>query len=147
MRQLNVLMAIPLLLAACTSATPAGCQPSKIQISEIQFLEIQADMQSDGEAWALLFFETAHTNEDEKIVWRITGESDEFHAQAESEDGTIIRPSWLEYHGGSNWRRPGQEWGTGFNFPTAGCWKITVTRDTTVGTIAIDVVAPEQNGK
>lgn len=90
-------------------------------------------MQSDGEVWTLLFFETAHPNEDEKIVWRITDESNEFNAQARSEDGMILAPIWVEYHGGSNWQRSGQEWGMGFNFLTPGCWKITVTRDETVG--------------
>ena len=96
-------------------------------------------MKSDGEIWALLFFETAHTNEDEKIVWRVTGEVDEFQAEARSEEGTIITPIWAEYHGGSNWQRPGQEWGTGFNFPTAGCWTITVVRGKTAGTISLEV--------
>ncbi len=99
-------------------------------------------MKSDGEMWALLFFETAHTNEDEKIVWRVTGEADELHAEARSEEGTIITPIWVEYHGGSNWQRPGQEWGMGFNFPTTGCWTITVTRGATTGTISIDVLDP-----
>ena len=99
-------------------------------------------MKSEGEVWALLFFETAHTNEDEKIVWRITGEGDEFHAQAQSEDGTNWAPIWTEYHGGSNWHRPGQEWGTGFNFPKPGCWKITVTRGETTGEIALEVLDP-----
>jgi len=102
-------------------------------------------MESDGEMWALLFFETAHANEDEKIVWRITGTDEEFQAQAQSEDGTIILPIWSEYHGGSNWQRPGQEWGTGFNFPTPGCWTIGAARGTTIGEIFIDVLPPLQN--
>jgi len=47
------------------------------------------------------FFEAAHTNEDEKIVWRITGTGEEFHVQAQNEDGTIILPIWgPEYQGG-----------------------------------------------
>jgi hypothetical protein len=131
MRQLFLFFAIPILLTACAPAisteTQPVCQPSKIQKSENEFLEIQGRMKSDGELWALLFFETAHINEDEKIVWRITGTGEEFHAQAQNEDGTIIKPIWTEYHGGSNWQRPGQEWGTGFNFPEPGCWKVTVT--------------------
>ena len=99
-------------------------------------------MQSEGEIWALPFFETAHANDDEKIVWRITGEGDEFQAQAQSEDGAVIQPIWTEYHGGSSWQRPGQEWGTGFNFPTPGCWTITVSRGETRGAISLDVLAP-----
>jgi len=96
-------------------------------------------MKTKGELWALLFFETAHVDEDEKIVWRISGEGDQFQAQAENEEGTRIQPVWMEYHGGSNWQRPGQEWGTGFNFPSPGCWRITVNRGETTGTISLNV--------
>jgi len=143
MRRLLLLTTTLVLLVSCTSATetPTGCQPSKIQTSANQFPEIKADMKSEGEAWALLFFETAHAKEDEKIVWRITGEGDAFDAQAQSQDGQIITPIWKEYHGSSNWQRPGQEWGTGFNFPEPGCWTITVSRGETMGTISLDVFA------
>lgn len=144
MRQLIVFIVILVLLSSCTSAmeTPAACQPSNIQKSQNEFLEIQADTKSDGEAWALLFFETAQAREDEKIVWRITGEGDTFEAQAQAEDGTIIQPIWKEYHGGSNWQHPGQEWGTGFNFPTPGCWTVTVKRGDMTGTISLNVLDP-----
>ncbi|SRR6266487_5039537 len=158
MRQLFLFFAISVLLVACaptinhieitpsapnSATTQTICQPSQIQRSENSFPEIQGTMKSEGEMWALLFFETAHANEDEKIVWRITGTGEEFHAQAQSEDGTIILPIWgPEYHGGSNWERPGTEWGTGFNFPEPGCWTITVTRGATTGEIALDVLSP-----
>ena len=142
MRQLFLLITALLLLAACTSATetPAGCQPSKIQASRNDFPEIQGTMDSQGEMWALLFFDTAHVNEDEKIVWRITGEGNAFDVEAKSGKGTVIHPTWTDYHGASNWERPGQEWGTSFNFPEPGCWTITVTRGETTGTISLDVL-------
>jgi len=150
-RHLSILTAI--VITACNSSlnpseeissrTETGCQPSKIQKSPNDFLEIQGDMKSEGELWALLFFETARVNEDAKIVWRITGESDEFQAQARNKEGNVIAPSWIEYHGGSNWQRPGQEWGTGFNFPTPGCWTITVSRGETIREIALGVLATE----
>jgi len=146
MHKLFLYFAISILLAACARSKSAeihsACEPSKIQKSKNEFLEIQGKMKSDGEIWALLFFETAHTSEDEKIVWRVTGEVDEFQSEARSEEGTIITPVWVDYHGGPNWQRPGQEWGTGFNFPKAGCWTITVTRGATTGTISIDVLDP-----
>ena len=143
MRQLFLLIVTLVLLAACGTATetPAGCQPSQIQTSPNGFREIQGKMDSEGEVWALLFFERAQANEDEKIVWRITGEGDEFEAQAQSEAGAVIQPIWKEYHGGSNWERPGQEWGTGFNFPEPGCWTIRVSYGETTGTISLDVLA------
>ena len=159
MRLLFFLMTIPVLLAACApatevpiavpateiptsvpTATPVVCQPSKVQDSQIGFGEIQGDMHSDGELWALLFFKTAWAKADQKIIWRITGEGDTFKAQAQSESGTVIQPIWQEYHEGSTWERPGEEWGTGFNFPEPGCWTITVTYGETTGTISLKVL-------
>jgi hypothetical protein len=158
MRQLFLFFAISFSLAACTSAinpaeiTPSvpvsdtpqtTCQPSLIQKSENSFPEIQGTMKSEGQVWALLFFDTAYANEDKKIVWRITGSGEEFHAQAQNENGKVILPIWgPDYHGGSSWERPGQEWGTGFNFPEPGCWTITVTRGETTGEIVLDVLKP-----
>ena len=159
MRQLLMIMIIPVLLVACAPATesplalhatdsptsiptetPVLCQPSKIQESRIGFGEIQGDMHSEGELWALLFFNNAWAKADQKIVWRITGEGGAFEAQAQSESGIIIQPIWQEYHEGSNWERPGEEWGTGFNFPEPGCWRITVSYGETTGTISLKVL-------
>ena len=126
-------------------ATQPVCQPSLAQLSKNGFPEIQGTMKSEGELWALLFFDIARANTDAKIVWRITGTGTGklFDAQAQHEDGTLIRPIWgPEYHGSSNWKRPGDEWGTGFNFPESGCWTLTVTRGATIGEIRLEVLAP-----
>ena len=97
-------------------------------------------MKSTGELWALLFFDKAQANTEEKIVWRITGTGRQFDIFARHEDGTVIHPIWgPDYHGGSNWERPGDEWGTGFNFPKPGCWTLTVTLGATVGEIRLEV--------
>ena len=158
MRQLLMFIVISLVFAACAptpnhvAATPAqtaplatqlGCQPSQTQLSKNSFSEVQGTMQSDGELWALLFFDKAHAQQDEKIVWRMTGTGGPFKDQAQHEDGTIIHPIWgPEFHGGSNWERPGDEWGTGFNFPKPGCWTLTATLGATVGEIRLEVLAP-----
>ncbi len=150
MRRLLVILVVSILLAACAPAfnstrttpiaTQSACQPSQTQPSKNGFPEIQGTMKSDGEMWALLFFDKAQAKQDEKIVWRITGTGMQLDAQAKHEDGTIIHPSWgPEYHGGSNWERPGEEWGTGFNFPKPGCWTLTITRGTTIGEIRLAV--------
>jgi len=159
-RQRIVFIASLVLLAACTSATetptaapttatstsvpatemPVSCQPSEILESANSFPEIQGEMLSGGELWALLFFQRAHVNEEAKIVWRITGEGGVFEAQAQSEAGTILQPIWKQYHESSTWERPGLEWGTGFNFPEPGCWTITITYGETTGTISLDVL-------
>jgi len=162
-RQLLALIAILVLLTACISATevpttvpatetptsipptstPVSCQPSEILDTQIAFGEIQGDMQSDGTLWALLFFKAVYVDAEAKIVWRITGEGGEFEAQAQGEDGTVIQPVWERYHESSTWERPGLEWGTGFNFPTPGCWTITVTSGETTGTISLKVLSTQ----
>ena len=99
-------------------------------------------MKTDGELWALLFFDQAYAKEDEKIVWRISGTGGELTIRAHNQAGTTISPIWgPEYHGGSNWERPGEEWGTGFNFPDAGCWTLTVIYGPTIGEISLEVLA------
>jgi hypothetical protein len=137
------------LLAGCASGavnTPsedAECRPSPIQQSEIGFLEIQGDMHSDGELWALLFFGEAHVQEELKIVWRLTGGEGPVTVQAALDDGTTAAPIWgPEFHESSTWERPGDEWGTGFNFPQPGCWTLTVTRGDAAGEIRLDVLPP-----
>ena len=61
-----------------------------------------------------------------KIVFGMTS----FHSpfRAVGPDGTTLAPVWGPlFHGGSNWdRQPGSEWGAGFVFPVAGCWRIAV---------------------
>ncbi len=136
--------ALDRLTAAPAQATPVAtqpaCQPSPVQPSKNGFPEIQGTMKSAGELWALLFFDKAQANKEEKIVWRITGTGKQFDIMARHEDGTIIHPIWgPEYHGGSNWERPGDEWGTGFNFPQPGCWTLTVTLGATSGEIRLEV--------
>ena len=124
------------------TATLATCQPSPIQTSPTGFSEVQGTMSSEGEMWALLFFGKARANEEVKIVWRITS-TGQFAAQARHDDGTVISPSWgPEAHGDSNWDRPGLEWGTGFNFPHAGCWTLTGALGTTSGEIGLEVLPP-----
>jgi hypothetical protein len=156
MRQPLVLVTISIVLAACApnrpGATPTQsapiatqpvCQPSLAQPSKNDFPEIQGTMKSEGELWALLFFDKAYAQQEVKIVWRIAGTGKKFDITAQHEDGTIIHPIWgPEYHGGSNWERPGDEWGTGFNFPKPGCWTLTVTLGATTGEIRLEVLAP-----
>jgi hypothetical protein len=140
-------------LAACSplihpsgpsAVTPnAGCTPSQIQVTKNQLPEIQGTMKTGGELWALLFFKEAHAKEDLKIVWRMTGSNYLFTVKAKNQNGTIVSPTWgPDYHTGSDWKRPGEEWGTGFNFPEPGCWSLTASRGTITGEIRLDVLAP-----
>jgi len=139
------LMACGALASAPIPTATQTCQPSPIQISKTGFHEIQGNMTSDGELWALLFFDKPLAQTDLKIVWRMAGVGGAFSPsfQARHPDGTIIAPIWgPEFHGSSNWDRPGDEWGTGFNFPKLGCWAITATRGKIKGEIRLEVLAP-----
>jgi hypothetical protein len=86
----------------------------------------------DGSLWALLFLtntnSTMPARREVKIVFRMTGSGD-LSIRAVGPTGEQLGPQWgPEGHGGSNWQRPGDEWGTGWVFPTAGCWTIQASR-------------------
>lgn len=76
-----------------------------------------------------------------KIVWRMTGEGDlavRVVDPAGEERALTFGP---ELHPGSNYDRPGDEWGTGFLFDRTGCWYIALTRPLGRGEVWIEVVA------
>lgn len=80
-----------------------------------------------------------------KIVWRMTGQGS-FHIVAENTQRIRIRPTWgPEAHLGSSWNRPGAEWGTGFTFPSSGCWEIHATRGKSAGSVWFQVVSAGQS--
>ena len=76
-----------------------------------------------------------------KIVWRMTGQGD-LSVSYFAPDG---RPGVLTFgpepHGGSSYQRPGDEWGTGFLFDAAGCWRIHLERPVGSGDVWI-AIAP-----
>ncbi|MEU8262478.1 hypothetical protein AB0C02_17830 [Micromonospora sp. NPDC048999] len=99
----------------------------------------------DGaELWALPFAKEQEpvlvAGKELKVVWRMTGSGD-FAISATGPDGKAVKPVWVEPHGngGSNWNRPGDEWGTGWVFPTAGCWTINATRTSGTGSLVLRV--------
>jgi hypothetical protein len=66
-----------------------------------------------------------------KIVWRMTGRGDAAFTAFDPQG--IAQPlAWgPEFHGGqgaSTYHRPGAEWGVGYTFPTAGCWRLHAER-------------------
>lgn len=80
--------------------------------------------------WALFFAPKAVAGQEIKIVWRMTGDGD-LTMDAVGPDGETTKPSWgPEPHGSSSYRRPGDEWGTGWVFPTKGCWTVNAVRTT-----------------
>jgi len=85
-----------------------------------------------AELWALPFVDVAAgsaatlvgvVGDESKIVFKMTsGVPRVFYAV--SPDGTRFAPAWTSPHTSSNWNRPGAEWGAGFVFDRAGCWRI-----------------------
>ena len=61
-----------------------------------------------------------------KIVWRMTGSGDPAFTLI-GPDGSRAGVPHSGPHG-SNWQRPGDEWGSSFTFPQPGCWRIHVER-------------------
>ena len=105
-----------------------GCNGTPVFLGE-GFPEVRGTA-AGAELWGLLFVGPPPLSRDKeiKIVWRMTGEGP-LRVRATLPDGRTARLAWgPEQHGGSTWRRPGQEWGTGFVFPKAGCWKVELTR-------------------
>jgi hypothetical protein len=113
-----------------------GCQPpSPMHPSQPQGL-LEAQGTATGvQLWALFFTDPpVHPKQEIKIVWRMTG-SDDLQIVALGPRGIRALPNWLQSHPSSNWQRPGQEWGSGFTFPVAGCWDLHATRGTSSGEI------------
>jgi hypothetical protein len=94
----------------------------------------------DAELWGLLFAPSPFpTGKTIKIVWRMTG-SGPLRVSATHPDGTRATIAFgPEEHSGSNWKRPGDEWGTGLVFPKSGCWKVHLSRDTGTGDVWLPV--------
>ncbi len=113
-----------------------GCSPpSRTDVSN----EVEGTS-SNAELWALLFAPTPiHAGDQVKIVWRMTG-SGAFHVSGTDAAGTTA-PLTFGPDGprGSSWTRPGDEWGTGFVFPSAGCWDMHAVRDTLTGDVWLRV--------
>ena len=60
-----------------------------------------------------------------KIVFAMTSVAAPFHAIGP--EGTTLEPVWRRGHNGRTWvGEPGHQWGAGFVFPEAGCWRIRV---------------------
>lgn len=135
--------------AASDGAERAACDPSVTELNPSQGIEVRADSPDDVEGWALIFNHwpldpgdvlTVPAAEEVKIVWRLTGDGDDVSFQATGPEGQIENLSWGPApHGGSNWERPGQEWGTGWVFPTEGCWVLQATRGAHTFAITVDV--------
>jgi hypothetical protein len=118
----------------------AGCRPPSPATPWLQAGQ-QAGIEVHGtgrgaELWALPFTSIPlPVGKEVKIVWRMTG-GGPLRITATRSDGMSARRTFgPEEHGGSNWNRPGDEWGTGFVFPAAGCWDLRLVRTSGSGDV------------
>jgi len=90
-----------------------------------------------GDLWALIFQEPGtpiRAGKQVKIVWRMTGTGD-LGLEAVNAKGTQRSHHDVRRHEGSNWDRPGDEWGSLFTFPEPGCWDIHAERASVTGDV------------
>jgi hypothetical protein len=142
MRRLLALVVIAT-LAACSEPSPprpvpsaapalaATCPASATIAPTGGNVEMQG-VGTGGTSLFALFFIAADApitkGQEVKIVWRMTGAGD-LTIDAVGDRGATTKPTWgPEAHGGSSYQRPGDEWGTGWVFPSAGCWTVHATR-------------------
>jgi hypothetical protein len=139
-----------LMTVACVSTTPTSASPTKQSpATEVSFAaptdtdcrppspETNRSEVKGTRLWALVFAEMPiKAARDTKIVWRMSGHG-AFHIAAKTTDGKSARLTFgPEPHGGSSWDIPDtDEWGSGFIFPTAGCWRVHASRDDLAGDV------------
>lgn len=119
----------------------AGCGPA----SPIASSSIGPEVQGTGDGATLygLIMTAApmpvRVGEQVKIVWRMTG-SGPLHLTVTNPQGKRLALQWgPEGHGSSNFDRPGQEWGAGYLFKTAGCWHLHAQRTNASGDVWLQV--------
>lgn len=95
-----------------------------------------------GELWTLLFGNyPARQDRPIKIAWKMAGRGP-LTLYATRPGGSRVDPLWgPEEHPGSNWDRPGDEWGSGWRFPQPGCWTVHLVRGSVHGTAGIRVTS------
>lgn len=131
---------------AGTSMAPASPDLTKAPIAPCPATAAAAPTTRDAlgrgvEMHALLFPTEPEltANRELKIVFRLTGGQD-VTITADGPGEQVILPGWgPEWHSGSNFDYPGAEFGAGFTFPEAGCWRIRVVNESGVGELALRI--------
>ena len=116
----------PLGAAGCSPASPRNRLGTEFAQTEVFGTAVGAQLWAlgatmpDGDTAAL----DGALGTTKKIIFRMTGGvPTNFYAVAPY--GSRVPPVWgPDAHAGSNWNRPGYEWGAGFNFTQLGCWQI-----------------------
>lgn len=135
-----------------TSGTPRngqalgapGCNPASPVTHFSSFLPQVEGTGHGASLWGLLMFPhplPARVGDQEKIVWRMTG-TGLLTLEAIGPDGTHHRLAWgPAFHPGSNWDKPGAEWGAGYVFTAPGCWDLRAIRSHATADVWLRVVS------
>jgi hypothetical protein len=124
---------------AATAAPPSATCPASAELGA--GLPERQGMGQGVTLWGLFFAPKAVAGKEIKIVWRMTGAGD-LAMTASGPDGATTKPTWgPEMHSGSDFHRPGDEWGTGWVFPSAGCWTVAAKRDSGTAHMILRVAA------
>lgn len=137
-----------LLVGIALAVATLGAAPARAEAPPVQSCSAASTLRAGGEefrapatrgeVWALpLNHVPPIVGQSVKIVWRVTGSGP---LRVVFRDPTGARHP-LEFgpqrHGASTFRRPGQEWGTGFAFDAPGCWTIQVRRTGTSARVGV----------
>jgi len=122
----------------------AGCRPaSPVTATRWGFPEVEGTAHG-ASLWGLLMFPhrgLARVGDQEKIVWRMTG-SGPLRLTVIGPAGTRSQLAWgPAQHEGSNWDKPGQEWGAGYVFTRPGCWDLRAARGRATADVWLRVVS------
>lgn len=104
--------------------------------------EIRGNAPTGSSFWALVDGDgpPLHVGKPTKLIFRLTGHGS-LQIYADGPSGQKVMSDWgPEAHGGSNWSKPGDEWGTQFTFPAAGCWTVHAARSDLQASMSFDVV-------
>ena len=122
---------------ACTAAT-APIPGEAHGIFEV------AGNATGGSLWALVFADAPFVAARQvKIAWRMTGVGPLMLSATNLNRAATVGPfNSPDAHSSSSWNRPGGEWGSVWVFPSAGCWRITATRENVSGNVTFMVITP-----
>ncbi len=130
--------------SSSTQQIAYSCQLQRTPVNTSATLgpEVQG-VANHSELWALIQSTTGvppKAKSSVKIVWRMTG-SGIFSLVALNAQGKRLLPEQGPVvHQGSNWNRPGDEWGSIFTFATAGCWDLHASRGGASGDVWLNIV-------
>jgi hypothetical protein len=129
--------------AGCAPASPRNQTATGLGAAEV------FGTSAGAQFWALSAAQPAGTEatlsgvvgKTTKIIFKLTsGVPRVFYAIAP--DDSRVAPVWgPSPHLGSNWDRPGAEWGAGFVFAEPGCWQIHAGTTPAQGDIFVDVIS------